>query len=116
MINHAVSFNTPIIHVAVAVADTDETYGAYAAAENDTFNDIINSNNTANNNANDNAENDANDNARNYAKKRSAKNLRAAAVAPDYLAWCGLHYACIVTRWHCCVVEIIHFPHACQKP
>ena len=33
MINHAVSFNTPIIHVAVAVADTDETYGAYAAAE-----------------------------------------------------------------------------------
>ena len=26
------------IHVADAVADTDETYGAYAAAENDTFN------------------------------------------------------------------------------
>ena len=42
MINHAVSFNTPIIHVAVAVADTDETYGAYAAAENISSNNIHN--------------------------------------------------------------------------
>ena len=45
MINHAVSFHTPIIHVAVAVADTDETYGAYAAAEKNTF---TNTNNSAN--------------------------------------------------------------------
>ena len=49
MINHAVSFNTPIIHVAVAVADTDETYGAYAAAENNTFNNANGSINNANN-------------------------------------------------------------------
>ena len=48
MINHAVSFNTPIIHVAVAVADTDETYGAYAAAEDDTFNNTRNNDNHAN--------------------------------------------------------------------
>ena len=50
MINHAVSFNTPIIHVAVAVtdADTDETYGVYAAAEDDTFNNTENNDNNAN--------------------------------------------------------------------
>ena len=48
MINHAVSFNTPIIHVAVAVADTDETYGAYAAAEDDTFDNTRNNDNHAN--------------------------------------------------------------------
>ena len=51
MINHAVSFNTPIIHVAVAVADTDETYGAYgayAAAEDDTFNNTRNNDHHAN--------------------------------------------------------------------
>ena len=38
----------PIIHVAVAVADTDETYGAYAAAEDDTFNNTGNNDNHAN--------------------------------------------------------------------
>ena len=50
MINHAVSFNTPIIQiaVAVAVADTDETYGAYAAAEDVTFNNTKNNDNHAN--------------------------------------------------------------------
>ena len=48
MINHAVSFNTPIIHVAVAVADTDETYGAYAAAEDDNFDNTRNNDNHAN--------------------------------------------------------------------
>ena len=30
--------HAPIIHVAGAVTDTDETYGAYVAAENNTFN------------------------------------------------------------------------------
>ena len=40
----------PIIHV--AVADVDAAYGAYAAAEHNTFNNTNNSNNTANNNAN----------------------------------------------------------------
>ena len=43
------------IHVADAVADTDETYGAYAAAENNTFNNAngsINNANNRNNNAN----------------------------------------------------------------
>ena len=48
----------------------DAAYGAYAAAENNTFKNTSNSNNTANNNANN-----------NVAKKRSAKNLRAAAAA-----------------------------------
>ena len=71
-----------IIHV--AVADVDAAYGSYAAAENNTFNKTNNRNNTANNNANNNAKHDANDNARNSAKKRSAKNLRAAAVAPVF--------------------------------
>ena len=45
------------IHVADAVADTDETYGAYAAAENNTFNNAngnINNANNRNNNANNN--------------------------------------------------------------
>ena len=37
------------IHVAGAVADTDETYGAYAAAENNTFNNANASINNANN-------------------------------------------------------------------
>ena len=37
------------IHVADAVADTDETYGAYAAAENNTFNNANGSINNANN-------------------------------------------------------------------
>ena len=44
-----------IILVADAVADTDETYGAYAAAENNTFNNAngsINNANNRNNNAN----------------------------------------------------------------
>ena len=36
--------HTPIFHVAGATTDTDETYGAYVAAENKTFNDIGNSN------------------------------------------------------------------------
>ena len=30
--------HAPIIHVAGAFTDTDETYGAYVAAENNTFN------------------------------------------------------------------------------
>ena len=34
--------HAPIIHVAGAVTDTDETYGAYVAAENNTFNNINN--------------------------------------------------------------------------
>ena len=46
----------PIIHV--AVADVDAAYGAYAAAEHNTFNNTNNSNNTAYNNANNNANND----------------------------------------------------------
>ena len=37
------------IHVADAVADTDETYGAYAAAENNTFNNANGSINNADN-------------------------------------------------------------------
>ena len=48
------------IHVADAVADTDETYGAYAAAENNTFNNAngsINNANNRNNNANYNSNN-----------------------------------------------------------
>ena len=57
-----------IVHV--AVADVDAAYGAYAAAENNTFNKTNNNNHTANNNANN-----------HVAKKRSAKNLRAAAGA-----------------------------------
>ena len=36
------------IHVADAVADTDETYGAYAAAENNTFNNANGRINNAN--------------------------------------------------------------------
>ena len=35
--------HAPIIHVAGAVTDTDETYGAYVAAENNTFNNTSNS-------------------------------------------------------------------------
>ena len=35
--------HAPIIHVAGAVTDTDETYGAYVAAENNTFNNNSNS-------------------------------------------------------------------------
>ena len=42
-------FMPPTIHVAGAVTDTDETYGAYVAAENNTFNNI-NSNCTSNRN------------------------------------------------------------------
>ena len=40
----------PIIHVAGAVTDTDETYGAYVAAENNTFNNIKSSNSSSNSN------------------------------------------------------------------
>ena len=39
----------PIVHVAVAVADTDETYGAQAATENDIFTNLNNSVNNAKN-------------------------------------------------------------------
>ena len=39
--------HVPIIHVAGAVTDTDETYGAYVAAENNTFNNTNNSNSNA---------------------------------------------------------------------
>ena len=46
--------HAPIFHVAVAVADTDETYGAYAAAEDDT-------NNTRNNDYHANHRNDDGD-------------------------------------------------------
>ena len=35
--------HAPIIHVAGAFTDTDETYGAYVAAENNTFNNTSNS-------------------------------------------------------------------------
>ena len=43
--------HAPIIHVAGAFTDMDETYGAYVAAENNTFNNInnkISSNNNYN--------------------------------------------------------------------
>ena len=43
--------HAPIVHVAVAVADTDETYGAQAAADKNTFNNTNNCANNANNNA-----------------------------------------------------------------
>ena len=47
--------HAPIIHVAGAVTDTDETYGAYVAAENNTFtNNNNNSNSNINNNSNSN--------------------------------------------------------------
>ena len=51
----------PIIHVAVAVADKHETYGALAAAENNNFINTNNSDNNANNanNANNNANNNS---------------------------------------------------------
>ena len=41
MINNRGLFNPPIIHV--AVADVEATYGAYVAAENNTFNNYSNS-------------------------------------------------------------------------
>ena len=47
----------PLYIVHVAVADVDAAYGAYAAAEPNTFNNTNNSNNTAYNNANNNAKN-----------------------------------------------------------
>ena len=50
----------PIIHVAVAVADTDETYGAYAAAEDDTFNNTRNNDNHANRRNDDDDDHDDN--------------------------------------------------------
>ena len=40
--------HAPIVHVAVAVADTDETYGAQAAAEKNTFTNTSGSANNAN--------------------------------------------------------------------
>ena len=46
--------HAPIIHVAGAFTDTDETYGAYVAAENNTFNNTNNSNSNSNNNGNSN--------------------------------------------------------------
>ncbi len=52
---------SPIVHVALAAADTDETYGAQAAAEKNTF---TNTNNNANN------ANNANNTA-NHAKNRT---------------------------------------------
>ena len=42
--------HAPIIHVAGAVTDTDETHGADVAAENDTLNNIDNSNSSSNSN------------------------------------------------------------------
>ena len=36
--------HAPIIHVAGALTDTDETYGAYVAAKNSSLNNINNSN------------------------------------------------------------------------
>ena len=62
MINHVVSFNTPIIHVAAAVADTDETYGAYAAAEDDTSTDTRNNDNHANHRNDDDDDDDDDEN------------------------------------------------------
>ena len=47
--------HAPIIHVAGAVADTDETYGAYVAAGNNIFNNTNDSNsNSDSNKSNDN--------------------------------------------------------------
>ena len=40
-----------IIHVAGAVTDTDETYGAYVAAENNTFNNTSNNSSHSNSNS-----------------------------------------------------------------
>ena len=50
--------HAPIIHVAGAVTDTDETYGAYLAAENNTF-----INNTSNSSSNSNSNSDSNSNS-----------------------------------------------------
>ena len=49
------------IHVADAVADTDETYGAYAAAEDDTFNNTRNNDNHANHRNDDDDDDDDDD-------------------------------------------------------
>ena len=58
------------IHVADAVADTDESYGAYAAAaENNTFNNANGSINNANN-RNNNANYSSNYMYMNYVKKQ----------------------------------------------
>ena len=46
--------HAPIIHVACAITDTDEPYGAYAAAESNTFNDTNNSNSNSNSKNNNN--------------------------------------------------------------
>ena len=61
----------PIIHV--AVADVDAAYGAYAAAEHNTFNNTNTSNNTANNNANKNANNNANNDGKTRYLKQNRK-------------------------------------------
>ena len=44
-----------IIHVAGAVTDTDESYGAYVAAENNTFNNTMNIKSNSNGNGNSNS-------------------------------------------------------------
>ena len=49
--------HAPIIHVAGAVTDTDETYGAYIAAENNTFN---NTSNSSSSNSNSNSDRNSN--------------------------------------------------------
>ena len=46
--NHDQVVHAPIVHDAVAVADPDETYGAQAAAEKNTFTNTNNSANIAN--------------------------------------------------------------------
>ena len=51
--------HAPIIHVAGAVTDRDETYGAYVAAENSTFNNIINTHTNSNSNSNINSKSKA---------------------------------------------------------
>ena len=44
--------HAPIIHVAGAVTDTNKTYGAYVAAENNTFNNTCNSSSDSSSNSN----------------------------------------------------------------
>ena len=47
--------HAPIIHVAGSVTDTDETYGAYVAAENNTYNNTYNNTIDSSSNSNSNS-------------------------------------------------------------
>merc|ERR1712115_363693 len=74
--------HAPIIHVAGAVTDTDETYGAYVAAENNTFINTSNSNSNSNGNSNSNSKSksksksksNSNSNSNSYSNSDSNSN------------------------------------------